>query len=133
VEHAPESKDVAAPIRGKTSGLFWRHISGGAKYHPRICRGETIHECRRVRKRGVAGIGMHRLRATKIQNFYFSFRTAFDVGRLQIAMDNSLLMRGFQRIANGCRDVESIFDGDRTTSDTIGEGVAVDQFKYEKT
>ena len=55
-----------------------------------------------------------------------------DVGRFQIAVNDAVLMRCFERIGNLMRDVQGLTDGDRPPGDPLGERVAVDELEYER-
>ena len=50
-----------------------------------------------------------------------------DVARLQIAVDDALLVRGFERIGDLARDGERLLERNRALLDPLGERLALDQ------
>ena len=46
-------------------------------------------------------------------------------------MDNPFVVRGFERFADPLCDVQSLFDRNRTASDTVRQGFTFNQFQYQ--
>ena len=53
---------------------------------------------------------LYRLRQPEVQHFHRAVGAHFHVRRLQIAMDDALLMRGFKRLGNLLRDGQRLVD-----------------------
>jgi hypothetical protein len=47
-------------------------------------------------------------------------------------MDDTLLMRGFERLRDLQSNSQRLFDWNRTAADPVGEGVAFDQFEHQE-
>ena len=52
--------------------------------------------------------GVQRLRETEVEHLHRAVRSHFDVGRLQIAMDDPLLVRGLERVGDLAGDREGV-------------------------
>ena len=55
-----------------------------------------------------------------------------DVGRLEIAMNDALLVRGFERLGDLPRDRERLVERERPARDAVGERLALDQLHHER-
>ena len=53
--------------------------------------------------------------------------THLDVGGLQIAMDDALLVRRFERLGDLLRDGQRLIDGNRPLRDAVGQRRSLDQ------
>ena len=60
-----------------------------------------------------AACGLHRLRQAEVQHLHRAVLANLDVGGLQIAMDDPLLVRGFERLGDLLRDRQRFVDRDR--------------------
>ena len=76
--------------------------------------------------------GVERLRQTEIQHLHRAVVAHLDVGRLQIAMDDALLVRGFERLGDLPRDRQRVGERHRALRDALREGLALDQFHHER-
>ena len=47
-------------------------------------------------------------------------------------MDDAFFVLGFQRVARMLRDVESFFEWNRTTRNTLSQGFALDKLEHQK-
>jgi hypothetical protein len=83
--------------------------------------GECIVHARR------AG-GIHRLRQPEVEHLHCAVVAHLDVGGLQIAVDDVLLMRRFERVRDLLRDRQRLVDRDRAARDSRRQVVALDQF-----
>ena len=102
---------------------------------PRACSGDMYAAVPRITPvpaRHVAdgrGIGnslairpdVHRLGQPEIQHLDLSFCRELDVRRLQVAVDDSLLMRVLQRFGNLSADHECFVDWERTFPDAVSQ------------
>ena len=81
------------------------------------------HEPRRPR--------IHRLREPEVEHLHRAVTADLDVGGLQIAMDDALLVRRFERLGDLSGDRQRLVDRDRAVGDPLGQIVALDQFHHE--
>ena len=98
VQHAPERPHINAPVDRLALGLFGRHVGGGAE-------NDTLHgDCWRSHRRPVAPVApvapdcTHRtcFRKPEVQHLNRAVRSHFDIGGLEIAMDDASLVRSFE-------------------------------------
>ena len=68
-----------------------------------------------------APVRVERLRETEIQHLDRAVGADLDVGRLQIAMDDALLVRGFERLGDLLRDRQRLVERNRALRDAIRE------------
>ena len=61
-------------------------------------------------------VARERFRQPEVQHFDFSFGRHLHIGGLQVAMDDSFLVRGFQCFGNLFRDAQRFFDWNRPVS-----------------
>ena len=73
----------------------------------------------------------HRLRQSEIEHLHRAVAADLDVGRFQIAMDDALLVRRFERFGDLSGDRQRLIDWDRAIGDPLGQIVALDQFHDE--
>ena len=106
VEHAAERPDVGALVDGLAARLLGAHVGGGAEDHARVrhAPGRDGRRLRRSRRR--ASTRLQRLGQAEVEHLDRAVRPDLDVGRLQIAVDDALLVRGFERSAI-CRAIGS--------------------------
>ena len=76
--------------------------------------------------------GLDRLRESEVQYLDRAVRTHLDVGRLQIAVDDALLMRGFERLGDLFRDGQRFVQRNGTVSNAVSERRSFDQFHHER-
>jgi hypothetical protein len=134
-EHHAERPDVGAFVRGGPARLFRRHVGGCAENHS--VRG---HRRRARNRRGVGERSGGRRRRPRIQGFGETeiehldraVGADLDVRRLQIAMHDALLVRGFERLGNLPRDRQHLGERHRSARDLRGQVVALDEFHHER-
>jgi hypothetical protein len=108
-QHDSESPNIGALIDGQRPSLLGRHISRGA--HDDSRHGQR----RRIRGTGILGcVVFCGLGQPKIQDLDYAIGLDLDVGGLQIAVNNALFVRGFERIRNLARDAYSFFARQRS-------------------
>ena len=71
------------------------------------------------------------LRQSEIQHLHCAIRPQLDVRGLQIAMDDALFVRRFQRFGNLPGDRQCLVERDRPLRDAVGERRAFDQLHHE--
>ena len=67
----------------------------------------------------------------EVQHLHRAVLADFDVGGLQVPMDDPLLVRGFERLGNLLGDREGLVDRDRPARNPIGERRALDKLHHE--
>src|SRR5437016_1819465 len=102
VDNGPEGEDVRAMVDSLATNLLRRHIAGRAHDHAGIgSRGLS----RRV---AVAVLlGLHQLRETKVENLDAAVFGDEEVLRLEIAVNDALVVRGGQSMG----DLDAVVDG----------------------
>ena len=72
------------------------------------------------------------LRQAEVENLHRAIRCDLDVGGLQIAMDDSFLVRGLDGLRDLHRNGHGLVDGDRASRDPLGERLAFDELHHQK-
>ena len=67
----------------------------------------------------------------KSSTFTVPFAPDLDVCRLQIAMDDALLVRGFERIGDLLRDRQGFVEWNRAARNALRQVLALDEFHHE--
>ena len=68
----------------------------------------------------------------EVEHLHGAVVSHFDVGRLQIAMDDALLVRRFERFGDLPGDRQRFVDRDRSVRNAIGEGRSLDELHDER-
>ena len=71
------------------------------------------------------------LRQPEVEHLHGAVGRDLDVRRLQIAVDDALLVRGFERVGDLARDRERLLNRQRARRQTLGERRALDQLEHE--
>ena len=125
VEHAAERPDVAALVGGPSLRLLGAHVRRGAEDHAHagIIAGDVIvGELRRaLRPRPTTPADPIAFASPKSSTFTVPSGAHLDVRRLQIAMDDALLVRRFERVGDLPRDGQRLVERDRPARDALGE------------
>ena len=72
------------------------------------------------------------LREPEIEDLHRTVRRDLDIRRLEISMDDPLLVRRFERLADLPRDRQRLVERHRSARDAIGERLTFDQFEDER-
>ena len=75
--------------------------------------------------------GLHRLREAEVEHLHRAVSANLDIRGLQIAMDDALLMRRFQRLSDLFCDGQSFINRDRAARDALREVITLDEFHHE--
>ena len=73
--------------------------------------------------------GLERLGQAEVEHLDGPIRAQLDVGRLQIAMDDALLVRGLQGVGDLSRDIDRLVDRQRAVLEPLGERRSLDQLE----
>ena len=69
---------------------------------------------------------------SEVQHLHDAVGRDLDVGGLQVAVDDALLVRGFERGGNLPRDGQRLGDGNRPARDPLGERLALDELQHQR-
>ena len=95
----------------------------------RVASRVSVGEC--LRRHG-GRIAFQRLGQTEIEDLDFAVAGEFDVGRFQIAVNDALFVRGFERVGDLAGDGESLVNRNGSRRDTFGERGPVDEFHHQR-
>ena len=76
-------------------------------------------------------VGPSQLRQAEVQHLHHAVRAHLDVRRLQVAVDDPLLVRGLERLGDLFRDRQRIFNRDRAAIDALRQVLPLDQLHHE--
>ena len=108
VEHGAERPDVAAPIGLASLGLLGAHVRRGAEQHAALDQRRTgDRRARRRRRRWPRRLRLHDLGQPEVEQLHRAVRPQLDVGGLEIAMDDALLVRRFEADGDLPRDADA--------------------------
>ena len=115
--------------------LFGRHVRRRAEDHADavIAAGLVIvGECGDVCA-DAADAGSSAFARPKSSTFTVPSASHLDVRGLQIAVDDPLLVRRFERVGDLLRDGQRLVERDRAARDALRQVVALDQFHHDRT
>ena len=75
---------------------------------------------------------LHRLREPEVEHLHRTVRSNFDIGRLQVPVDDALLVRRRQRLGDLFRDRQRLVECDSAVCDPVRERRSLDQFHHER-
>ena len=75
--------------------------------------------------------GLSAFASPKSRTLTDAVRRALHVGRLQVPMDDALLVRRLERVGDLARDLERLVDGHGTLRDPLRESLAFDELQHE--
>ena len=132
VEDRAERPHVAALVSRPPFRLLRTHIRGGAEDHADLRHRRTGDRRRRCHVAAHDLDRFERLRKAEVQHLHGAVRPHLDIRRLEIAVDDPLLVCGFEGFRDLPRDRQRIVDGNRPLRDAIGERGPLDQLQHER-
>ena len=87
---------------------------------------------RRIRRVPAAGCRLRTSGQAKVQHLHDAIGPDLDVGRLQVAVDDAGVVRGFERQGDLMRDGQRLVGRDRALRDAVGKRGPFDQFEHER-
>ena len=142
VEAAAERPHVGARIGGQPAGLLGTHVRRGAEQRPRARRlggqGGGVREVTERAGGGAAATRLrsllvgHRLGETEVEDLDPAVVRELDVGRLEIAMQDPLLVRRLESLGDLEEQRQRLLDRDRTARDARRQVLALDQLHDEE-
>jgi len=130
VEHAAERPDIGPPVDHLPARLLGAHVGGRTKNHA-LRRGGQAHRGRVEHTRFAAG-GSEHLGQPEVEHLDAAIRRQLDVRGLQVAMDDVLLVRGFDRVGDLDRQPQRLVQRQRAACDARRDRLAFDEFEHEK-
>ena len=100
VEHTAKRPDVAAFVRRAPLGLLGAHVRRRAENHPDAGHHGGCRDGRRLRDVRRAAGRLHRLCQAEVEHLDGAVGADLDVGGLEVAVDDALLVRGFERLGD---------------------------------
>ena len=91
----------------------------------------SVGDCDRSDGRG-AGVPAPGLGEAEVEHLHLAVRRELDVGGLQVAVDDALLVRLLERLGDLLRDRERLVDRDRAALQPLGEVLAGDELHREE-
>ena len=133
VENRTKRPDVRALVDGLALGLLRRHIRGGPDHHAHLCCRGRQTDRRRHRHVRVDRVRLERLGQAKVQHLDGPVLPHLDVCGLQIAVDDTRLVCGLQRLGDLLSDGERVIQRERSLADPLSQGRSFDQLEYQRT
>jgi hypothetical protein len=99
VEHAAECPDVGPFVDHLAARLFRAHVGRSAENRPESRRRRT-GDGRRHREARSRGFRLECLGQPEVEHFHRAVWTYLDIGGLEIAMNDALLVRGLERLGD---------------------------------
>jgi len=117
VQDATERPYIGALVGIAAPCLFRRHVGRRSENHSRLSRsdrqcGRIAHIARRT--------CLERLGETEIEHLYLTLARERNIARLEIAVNDSFLVRGLQCVGDLPRNVERLIDRKRSTLQPLG-------------
>ena len=117
VQHAAECPDVAPLVHRFAARLFGTHVRRGPQQHPR--HRPCVSHRRRLRHIDGWGVVAQAFRQTEVENLHFSGRRDDDVGRLEIAVNDSFVVCRLKGIAGLNGEIHEFGNRDRLAGDAL--------------
>ena len=123
VEDDAERPDVAALVDGAARAPARDSCRPRCRGSRRACviAGVVIVGDVRHARRTTAAV-LHRLGQTEVEHLHRAVGPHFDVRGLQVAVDDALLVRGFERFGDLSRDRQRVVERDRPARDALRRG-----------
>ena len=72
------------------------------------------------------------LRQAEVEDLHLACRRDLDVGRLQVAVNDALLVRRFERFGDLMREPDGRIEWEGTSGQPIGKRLTLDQLHHER-
>ncbi len=109
-ENHTKGPDIGSPCHLGTTGLLRTHVGDSSDA---TCRGGSPWPSA-CRSTWIGAFTRKCLRDAEIKDFHGAVRSHFDVGWLQVPVNDAFLMGGFERISDLARDRQCFIDRHRT-------------------
>ena len=124
---------MSALVDALAPRLLRRHVGRGAEDHPGL-----RHRRRRDRRRlhetvpSSPSRPLDRFRQAEVEDLHRAVGADLDIGWLQVAMNDAVFVRGFERLGNLLRDRQRFVEGNRTLRNALRQVIALDQLHHER-
>ena len=125
VENRAKGKDVRTMIDRATLHLFGRHVADRSQYHAWI----SVDAASWYFSLRLAAVRLCEFRNAEVENLYATIFGDEDVVGLEIAMNDSFLMRGRQTAGDLARIVDRSTLCKRRPSHSLAHGLALEQLR----
>jgi hypothetical protein len=143
VEHDAERPDVRAAVDRLPLRLFRRHVGGGAQDRAELGAGSVDRGQvsgageRRGERRPAAGIDAggrlaKRFGEAEVQHLGRTVGPHLDVGRLEVAMDDALLVGRLERFRDLAGERQCFVERHRSAREMFRERLALDEFHHQR-
>ena len=133
IEDAAETPDIRAFVYGRAARLLRAHVRRGPENHAGLGHrwagdggGTGLGPCGVARRRGSESLGQ-----TEVKDLDGAIGPHLDVGGLEVAVDDALLVRRFERLGDLSRDRQGLVEGERATRDPLRQVVPLDQLHHQ--
>ena len=130
IQDTTERPDICPLVERPATRLLGAHIGRSTENH--TVRMSHLDRHGRHMRSDVRRRVSDRLRQSEVEHFHGAVLAHLDVGRLEIAMDDALLVGGFEGLGDLSCDGQGIVDGDRPVHHAIGERRPLDQLHDER-
>ena len=121
-QHDAECPDIGPLVDGLAARLFRRHIRRSSEDHAGGGHRRGARDCRRVGQRGAGrrgGVRVEGFGEAEVEHFHRAVRSHLDVRGLQIAVNDPLLVSGFERLGDLFRDRHRLVERNRAECDAL--------------
>ena len=128
IQHDAGGKDVAPRVDLLPARLLGRHVRHGPD--GRAHRRQLIGGAQRVRI--AAARRLTELGDAEVEHLDRAAASDEEIGRLDVAMDDALGMRGLERVGHLGAELQHFVHGERTAGDAILQRLAIEQLHHHE-
>ena len=128
-EHAAERPDIGPAVQRLAPRLLRAHVGRRAEHGPLV--DARSGQVRRHREVGMRGAFPH-FRQPEVEHLDHAVTGGLDIRRLDVAMNNPLLVRRLEGFGDLTRDGHRLVERQRSTCDPVGERRPVDQLQHQR-
>ena len=126
-----EGPHVTAFVDRFTGGLLGAHVGSRAENDPLLRAMDRARRGHRQTRRRTRG-GLHGLRQPEVEHLHRAVGTNLNIRRLEIAVDDPLLVRTFERLGDLLRDQQRFVERNCATRNALRQIVTLDKFHHQR-